>query len=132
MKQSIILLTLLCVISLNANAQYSVSKNIPEEAKELTNPYSGDKSLVKPGSWVYQKYCWVCHGNNGMGNGPMAGDIKTQPVNFNNSDIVQKTDGQLFWRITNGGENMQPYKEVISDKERWMVVNYIRSLQKKL
>ena len=47
------------------------------------------------------------------------------------AEAVQKqTDGEIFWKISNGRGAMPPWKH-LPEKERWELVNYIRSLAKK-
>ena len=44
--------------------------------------------------------------------------------------LAKETDGELFWKISNGRGPMPPWKH-LPDQERWELVNYIRTLQKK-
>jgi mono/diheme cytochrome c family protein len=38
-------------------------------------------------------------------------------------------DGDLFYIITNGHKPMPNYNVILTDKERWGMVNFIRSLR---
>ena len=42
---------------------------------------------------------------------------------------MNQTDGNLFWKITNGKAPMASYEELLTDNQRWKVVNYIRELE---
>ncbi|HRH66737.1 MAG TPA: cytochrome c, partial [Bacteroidia bacterium] len=45
------------------------------------------------------------------------------------SDAVQReSDGALFYKISMGKGNMQPYRTLLTVKQRWALVNYIRTL----
>ena len=79
-----------------------------------------------------KKICWVCHGDQGNGTGPQAVELNTKPADFNSDLVLKRTDGALFWWIENGGNDMQPYKEVLTEEEIWMTVNYVRVTQNKL
>src|SRR5204863_3973098 len=47
------------------------------------------------------------------------------------ADAVQKqTDGEIFWKISNGRGAMPPWKH-LPEKDRWEIVNYIRTLKGK-
>ncbi len=105
---------------------------IPEDAKNHVNIYKGDKSVIGYGAKIYKKHCWLCHGTNGIGNGPGATEIETKPANFNSPQVTERTDGELFWWISNGGNDMQPFKDALSEEEIWKVVNYIRKIQNKI
>ncbi|MDX1284628.1 MAG: hypothetical protein R3182_06440, partial [Draconibacterium sp.] len=43
--------------------------DIPDEYKEMKNPYADDKSLLTTGRKLYIKQCKSCHGTNGKGDG---------------------------------------------------------------
>ena len=125
------LLILFAFLSSFLSAQ-SAKEKIPEKAKSMTNIFEGDKSVIGYGAKIYKKQCWICHGTNGVGNGPGAAEIETVPANFNSAQVTERTDGELFWWISNGGNDMQPFKDALSEEEIWKVVNYIRKIQKKL
>jgi mono/diheme cytochrome c family protein len=44
--------------------------------------------------------------------------------------VKKQTDGALYWKISNGRGNMPPYKEALSDEQRWQLVVYLRELGK--
>jgi len=47
------------------------------------------------------------------------------------SEIVQKqTDGELFFKITNGKAVMPAFKNVFASKVRWQIISYLRSFNK--
>ncbi len=47
---------------------------------------------------------------------------------WNNSD--SSADGYLFWFITNGRNEMPPWGLILSENDRWDVINYIKTLTK--
>lgn len=106
-------------------------KVIPDKYINLNNPLSADAKNLAAGAKIYKKVCWTCHGDNGKGNGPGANEIKTPVADFNNSIVVNRTDGALFWWISYGGNDMQPYKDVLSKDEIWQIIIYIRKIQNK-
>ena len=38
------------------------------------------------------------------------------------------SDGALFWKITQGRPPMTSFRTLLTDDQRWQVVNYIRTL----
>ncbi len=44
--------------------------------------------------------------------------------------MKEMTDGEIFWKITTGKPPMPSYREELTEKERWDLVNYLRSLAK--
>ncbi len=115
-----------CFVSV---AQNVGNKIIPNDANNMKNPISNTPASLNRGIKVYKKVCMVCHGTLGKGDGPQAADIETKPADFNDPIIKSRTDGALFWWISNGGNDMEPFKEVLAPDDIWNVVNYIRSIQ---
>jgi len=107
-------------------------EKIPPSADLLQNPITGDLKATSQGARIYKKICWVCHGDNGNGEGPQAIEIKTKVLSFNDEQVLNRSDGALYWWIENGGNDMQPYKDVLSKKDLWKTVNYVRKTQNKL
>jgi mono/diheme cytochrome c family protein len=109
----------------------TVNKVFPEKVKTMTNPQACDAKTIAAAAKIYKKVCWTCHGDNGNGLGPGAKEIKTKVASFSNPIVVGRTDGELFWWITTGGNDMQPFKDVLSKGETWSMVCYIRKVQNK-
>ena len=79
--------------------------------------------------------CLSCHGEKGKGDGEIASSMNPPPRDFTYTPWQKiRTDGEIFWAITNGtagGESgMPPFGDMLSDEERWLLVNYIRELGK--
>lgn len=105
---------------------------IPKEYKEKVNPHKGDASLDRLGRATYNRHCRSCHGNTGLGDGPMARNLKTFPGDFSDADFNKEhTDGDLYYMSFIGRDEMPNFESNISDEEeRWAVVNYIRGMKK--
>jgi mono/diheme cytochrome c family protein len=105
----------------------------PPEANKIINPFAGDKKSVGAGKALYSTYCVPCHGEKGKGDGPASTSIKTKPADHTSGKIQKQSDGAIFWKLTEGRPalDMVSYKLVLSDNERWSIVNYIRTLSEK-
>lgn len=108
---------------------------IPEEYRDLTNPFDGDEAQAAEGEVLYQANCASCHGVTGEGDGPAAGGLEPPPKNLA-VEIDTLSDAYLFWRISDGGL-MAPFNSVmpnwrgIMDEEQiWQVITYLRTLKK--
>jgi len=77
---------------------------------------------------LYNQHCKSCHGAKGKGDGTKAEKIDISCGDFTSAETAKKTDGELFWKTTEGRKPMPSYKEKLSDSERWKVISYIRSL----
>lgn len=98
----------------------------PAAAKNAKNPEKG----AEVGRKVAETNCTPCHGPGGKGDGPAAAALNPKPADWTSKKVQSETDGELFWKISNGRGAMPPWKH-LSEKERWQLVNYIRSLAKK-
>ena len=125
-----IILFTFCVVLTNNLLIQAQNWQSPGEANELKNPFIENSKATEKGRKIYTKLCWSCHGKTGKGDGPAAVALNPAPANYGKSLIQQQTDGSLFWKITNGKGSMASYKSILTDEQRWMLVNYIRVLAK--
>jgi len=99
----------------------------PADAKATKNPVKGIGNAKK----TVETNCVSCHGASGKGDGPAAAALPPpKPANWTSPAIQKETDGELFWKISNGRGAMPPWKH-LPEQERWEVVNYIRTLKGK-
>ena len=99
----------------------------PPEAKSLKNPVKGVGDAKK----AVETNCVTCHGASGHGDGPAAAALPPpKPANWTSAAVQKQSDGEIFWKISNGRGAMPPWKH-LPEKERWEIVNYIRTLKGK-
>ena len=98
----------------------------PAEAKATKNSVKGVGNAKK----TVETNCVPCHGPGGKGDGVAAAALPTKPADWTSAKVQKETDGEIFWKISNGRGPMPPWKH-LSEKDRWEVVNYIRTLKKK-
>lgn len=104
----------------------------PKPAQEVKNPWAGDKTALSDAKTLYTTNCAPCHGTKGKGDGPAAAALNPKPADHSSSLIQGETDGSLFWKLSEGRNPMPSYKKILTDKQRWELVNYIRTLAKPL
>ncbi len=95
-----------------------------------TNPMSITAALLKRGQQRFNINCSPCHGQLADGNG-ITKKIGAMAVvaNLHEKRIVEMGDGELFYVISNGRNNMGAYGPNITVEDRWAVVAYLRALQ---
>jgi mono/diheme cytochrome c family protein len=105
---------------------------IPVTAAREPNPVkSSPESLARAKKW-WTLDCTMCHGKDGDGKGETAQEMKLTVVDFTNpSTLKDRTDGELFYIIKTGHQDMPPEGQRIKVEENWDLVNYVRSLVKK-
>lgn len=105
-----------------------------DQASKVKNPYGGDMSaeMLNRGKGKYQIYCGVCHGPTGKGDGTVIEKMILKPPILVSQKVKDFSDGRIYHIIMRGQGLMGHYaNQIIDEKDRWAVVNYIRSLQEK-
>jgi mono/diheme cytochrome c family protein len=99
----------------------------PADSKAMKNPVKGIGNAKKS----VETNCVSCHGPGGKGDGPAAAALPPpKPANWTSATVQKETDGELFWKMSNGRGAMPPWKH-LPEQERWEIVNYIRTLKGK-
>ena len=119
---------LFSIKSFSADANSSGEWKAPLRAAQRKNPVTPDANSIAAGKTVYIKECLSCHGTAGKGDGSAAKDLTKSPGDLSNPKMWEQTDGALFWKITTGKSPMATYEKLLTDAQRWNVVNYIRTL----
>ena len=99
---------------------------IPEEFP--VNPVSSDEISLQRGSILYGIHCQVCHGVQGHGDGPLASYFDRTPQNLTATQITGEFDGSVYLTIVQGFGQMPALAENLTPRERWDVINYVRTL----
>ena len=99
---------------------------IPEEFPE--NPVPADDVSLQRGEILYSIHCELCHGEQGHGDGPLADRFDRTPENLTSPGITAEFDGSVYLTITQGFGQMPSLTENLTPRERWDVVNYVRTL----
>lgn len=133
MKAEIRLLVVfaLLIVSGTKSIAQEISWVAPEYSSSLKNPFVGNQKATNEGGEIFKQMCVLCHGIKGQGNGEAGLTLQPHPANFLALNVKNETDGAIFWKITNGKAPMASYFELLTDDQRWKLVNYIRELGKK-
>ena len=104
---------------------------IPADAAKQANPVKPTpESITRAKKW-WTVDCAMCHGKDGNGKTDMAADMKLKLADFTDPNSLKgRTDGELFYIIKNGYQDMPPEGSRIKPEENWDLVNYVRSLAK--
>ena len=97
----------------------------------VVNPIAPNADSIATGEELYTRNCVPCHGLTGKGDGPVGLTLNPPPA-----DLIIHTipgvhpDGQLYLWISDGfaGASAMPaFRTILTDDERWHLVNYIRT-----
>ncbi len=129
-KPNTILMTLGVLITIGLLAfTYPQEKwDVPAKYKSMENEFAGeDEDGI--GEELYAQHCRSCHGKEGYGDGNKAGELETEMRDLSTEEVQGQTDGELYYKSFIGRDEMPNFEKKIKDEEdRWMVVNYLRSL----
>ncbi len=129
------LMTAVLVIGFIATSFTLIEQNkpwtVPDAAKTKKNPVKADAQTIATGKSLWNTHCKSCHGAKGLGDGSKAAQLDTEPGDFSKASTQSQTDGALFYKTTEGRDDMPSFKKKIADEDdRWALVNFMRTLKK--
>ena len=102
----------------------------PVEADQIKNPVPTTPQSVENGKGLFKKHCVVCHGKEGKGDGASSLSLDVEPGDLTAKELKSQSDGALYWKISVGNGHMPNWELILKEKDRWDLVNYIRTLVK--
>lgn len=90
-------------------------------------------SAIVDGARLYPEHCASCHGIAGHGDGLAAAGLRIPPADLTAGHLWMHADGELFWWLSHGidapdgGQAMPGFAAVLSDDERWSLIDYVRA-----
>ena len=123
--------------SLTADDTIKLANSIEyqEVPKDIKNPIPPTTESIATGKRLFLNYCSSCHGPKADGLGLIAPSLIPMPRNLvaitswgEKPFIDYMPDSRLYESITDGvpGTSMQPWIKVLSNDERWSVLNFLR------
>ena len=116
-----------CVVTVQAQAPWEA----PAAEKAKKNPLPSDAKTVEQGKKVAQINCASCHGPMGKGDGVASAGLSPKPADWTSKKVQAESDGEIFWKISTGRGAMPAWGALIPEKERWELVQYVRTFKKK-
>ena len=105
---------------------------VPEAAKLVANPLKPSQANLPEARRLYLDKCAECHGDTGKGDGSQARMYEPQPTDFTDAQHMNTiSDGELFYKITEGHRPMPGFKKRFTDEQRWNLVLFLRSFAAK-
>jgi mono/diheme cytochrome c family protein len=134
LKQTLLGIALATAImfSQNSNAQAKPKGKewkVPAADAKAKSTVKFDDAAVAEGKTLWTQNCKSCHGVKGLGDGPKADKIDISCGNFSAKEFQSLTDGEIYYKTTEGRKPMPSFKEKLSNSERWQLVAFMRSLK---
>lgn len=103
----------------------------------FSNPISPTSFSLKRGEVLFKRFCVVCHGKDGKGNGWIVTKVQLSedeegfppPKDLTSQNTMNLSDSRVFHIISSGQNLMFPYTNKLSDFDKWCLIYYIRKLQ---
>ncbi|MBE0423356.1 MAG: cytochrome c [Lutibacter sp.] len=128
-------LKILMIIGIVSFGLYSFNQltqepwKIPDKYVKMKNPTYVNKENLAIGKALYSKHCKSCHGKEGKGDGPKAGEFDSDIGDFSSKEFHEETEGSIFYKSYIGRKDMPNYEKKIPDPmDMWFIVNYMRTL----
>jgi mono/diheme cytochrome c family protein len=129
-----LLLLTACSFSLAEDITPPPGAEVPFEEPTLSQISGPLYPLVKPNpesaSSTYAEKCAPCHGDTGLGDGSMAGQLPVPAPAIGTNPVSRKaTPSEWYAVVTQGNlERRMPPFNSLSDRQRWDIVSYLYSL----
>ncbi len=114
-----------------ANESCAQDWKAPASYKSKVNKYKHSKDADGVGKELWNQHCASCHGKEGYGDGKKADQLDTEIPEFASAAFQKQTDGEIYYKSFIGRDEMPNFtKKITSEQDRWLLVNYIRTLNK--
>jgi mono/diheme cytochrome c family protein len=101
---------------------------VPAEAKKMKNPVPPSSAALAAAKSNYDERCANCHGDTGKGDGSDAAMYSVMPADLTDEHMMsQMTDGEIFYKISEGRNPMPAFKKLLTDEQRWQLVHFVRT-----
>ena len=138
MKSRFIVLTLVltlllsaCTLSLAEDITPPPNYQSPTPGPTMSPLFPQSAPSLASGAAIYAEKCAPCHGDKGLGDGPMASQLQKAPTAIGKPEIARlAAPANWYTVVTQGNINsfMPPFNASLSDQQRWDVVAYAMSL----
>jgi mono/diheme cytochrome c family protein len=100
---------------------------VPLAEKARRNPLPASDANLAAAKETYKNKCDSCHGEKGKGDGTDAMMYDPPPADLTDSSkIDERTDGEIFYQISEGRKPMPSFKKKLSEEQRWQLVLLVR------
>ncbi len=113
-----------------AFAEHARNISTPSDAKSLTNPRPITEESMKEAREHFVEHCSMCHGVDGKGQSTIGQNLYPQAPDMTQGATQQKSDGELFYIISNGVRftGMPAWEGADTPEAIWDLVSFIRRL----
>lgn len=112
---------LLCMLHMPLLAQ---EWSVPDDKKSRLSTFPFNDQTRTQGTKIFNDNCKSCHGDPAKANFQK---LSPEPGDVAGTKFVKDTDGELFFKISEGRGAMPSFKNTLKTDEIWQVISYIRN-----
>jgi mono/diheme cytochrome c family protein len=115
------------VLSPPATAVPVSGRETVSRTSRLVNPVVPDAASLAEGKKLFDINCAMCHGETSAKPGPVGRKLSPPPPGLDRVLVGGLSDAAIFKAITFGFGRMPPFRDKLIPRERWHLVNYLRT-----
>jgi mono/diheme cytochrome c family protein len=102
-------------------------REVISRESEPRNPVAASIQSLEQGKAHFAINCAMCHGETSLKRGPVGQKLNPPAPGLTQGVVQERSDAALFKAITFGFGRMPPFKDKLSPRERWDLVNFLRT-----
>lgn len=110
----------------------NTNEGYAEAGAQVFNPYQFSAEEIEgEGKVLFERFCAICHGTGGEGNGHLVEIEKfPAPPSYFSDVLLALPEGQRYHSVMYGKGMMGSYATQLSHKQRWLTLAYVEKMQK--
>lgn len=85
-------------------------------------------ATIDAGRVYYGYYCLACHGESGLGDGPVGQSYTPTPTDLTSPRVEDMNDATLYVAMLRGRGHEPVLERVVRPPRRWAIVDYVRAI----
>ena len=96
---------------------------------ELVSPIASSEENIAAGAILYGQMCTQCHGEEGKGDGAISRNGHIVGIPSYSGKLKDLPEGKMYHTLQYGKGLMGSHASQLSQKDRWLIIEYIKTLQ---
>lgn len=111
-------------------ATYVLNRSVAKRAPTSRNPFTSSPEVLRAGLAGYRENCVACHGAPGVDASEVGDGLNPPAPDLTLPRVQARTDGELFWIVSNGIRmtGMPAFGPSDKPEEIWHLVAFLRHL----
>jgi len=102
-------------------------RELLSQSSQPINPSTPTPASLARGEELFRINCALCHGLTSAERGSVGKKLNPPPPGLEPALLQQRSDAHIYKAISLGFGRMPPFKDRITQQERWELINYLRT-----